>query len=224
MGLGASRRTRAITDIDSRAQHTPLREPRALTSLGKIPRYGGDSMRMNGAHRFDVGFQLRPMRLEADAEAVSELIFEYLTWGAVRLKEEYNVDDAPTDVRSVSESLRAFTPPGALMIVAEADDGLLGIAALRTLAPGVAEVKRMYVAPRARGLHLGSALLDAVLWEAREVLRVATVRLDTCRFMTDAQRLYQSRGFVECPPYAGSEIPADLQQYWRFFELDLEAQ
>jgi hypothetical protein len=52
-------------------------------------------------------------------------------------------------------------------------------------------------------------------------MRARTVRLDTCLFMSDAQRLYRSRGFLERPPYAESEIPAHLQQYWMFFEKAL---
>jgi len=45
-----------------------------------------------------------------------------------------------------------------------------------------------------------------------------TILLDTCRFMTDAQRLYRSRGFVERSPYEGTEIPPRLQDLWIFFE------
>jgi hypothetical protein len=36
--------------------------------------------------------------------------------------------------------------------------------------------------------------------------------------MTDAQRLYRSRGFVERTPYEGTEIPTRLQHLWIFFE------
>jgi GNAT superfamily N-acetyltransferase len=75
----------------------------------------------------------------------------------------------------------------------------------------------MYVAPPWRGRHLGSALLDRLLQEA-EQRQAHTVRLDTARFLTDAQRLYRSRGFHERPPYEGTEIPPHLQQHWIFFE------
>jgi GNAT superfamily N-acetyltransferase len=75
----------------------------------------------------------------------------------------------------------------------------------------------MYVAPEYRGLRVGSRLLDRLLEEAGR-MDAGTVRLDTVRFMADAQRLYRSRGFVERTPYAGTEIPPHLQQYWIFFE------
>ena len=77
----------------------------------------------------------------------------------------------------------------------------------------------MYVTPRWRGRHLGTALLDRLLDES-EQRHVHTVRLDTARFMVEAHRLYMSRGFVERPAYPGSEIPPHLQQYWMFFERD----
>ena len=94
---------------------------------------------------------------------------------------------------------------------------MVGVAGLRTLEPGVAEVKRMYVVPECRGMHVGSQLLDRLLEEAGR-MQAPTVRLDTVRFMADAQRLYRSRGFAEREPYVGTEIPPHLQQYWIFFE------
>jgi ribosomal protein S18 acetylase RimI-like enzyme len=88
------------------------------------------------------------------------------------------------------------------------------------LAIDIAEVKRMYVDPQWRDLHLGSAILDRLLDDAR-ARRAGIVRLDTCVFMTDAQRLYRSRGFAERSPYQGTEIPERLQQHWIFFEAQL---
>ena len=85
------------------------------------------------------------------------------------------------------------------------------------LEAGTAEVKRMYVAPAWRNRRVGSAILDQLLDMARE-MGASTVLLDTCRFMTDAQRLYRSRGFVERSPYKGTEIPLRLQHLWIFFE------
>src|SRR5205085_1566974 len=65
--------------------------------------------------------------------------------------------------------------------------------------------------------------LDRLIEEAR-AMNARVLRLDTCRFMTDAQRLYESRGFVERPPYEGTEIPPELQQYWKFYERQEDPQ
>lgn len=66
-------------------------------------------------------------------------------------------------------------------------------------------------------------MLDWLLELSRDELRAPTVRLDSNRFMREAHRLYESRGFVERSPYVGSEIPADLQHLWRFYELRLSS-
>lgn len=92
---------------------------------------------------------------------------------------------------------------------------------LGELEPGVVEVKRMYVDPDCRDRHLGSGILDLLLAQAAATFRANTVRLDTCRFMHAAQRLYRSRGFEERPPYEGTEIPPHVQKYWMFFEKPL---
>lgn len=183
-----------------------------------------DSIRSTQAPGPEAGpgdWRLRPARLDIDAPAVSALMTEYLSWALGRLRQEYGVAESPTDPASIQDSLPAFLPPAGALIVAEHQDQLIGVGALRTLVPGVVEVKRMYVATAWQGRRLGSALLDRLVQEAREGLSATTVRLDTCRFMTSAQRLYQSRGFVEREPYPGTEIPPHLQQYWRFFERSL---
>ena len=167
------------------------------------------------------GYELRPARLDTDAAAIAALFVEYMTWALGRFQEEYDSNELPTDIDQVGNSLGSYVPPAGLMIVAEQGDELIGVAALRTLGTDVVEVKRMYVVPQWRAHRLGSALLDRLLLEARETFQAKTVRLDTCRFMTQAQRLYQDRGFVERSPYEGTEIPEAFQKYWRFFERDL---
>ncbi|MDP9796791.1 GNAT superfamily N-acetyltransferase [Catenuloplanes nepalensis] len=164
---------------------------------------------------------LRHAALPADADALTALMGDYLTWAVGRLRDEYGVEDSPTDLGAIRESLPYFVPPKGLLLIAERDGEPIGVAALRTIAPEIVEIKRMYVDPRGRGLGVGSALIDRLLTEARETFAATTVRLDSCRFMTDAQRLYTSRGFTEREPYEETEIPAQMRQYWRFYELDL---
>jgi GNAT superfamily N-acetyltransferase len=78
----------------------------------------------------------------------------------------------------------------------------------------------MFVQPHVRSLHVGSSILDRLIADARD-MGAQLLRLDTVRFMTDAQQLYRSRGFVERPPYDGTEIPEPLRKYWLFFERAL---
>src|SRR3954451_20836462 len=124
--------------------------------------------------------------------------------------DEYGVEDPPTDPVATRASLEHYRRPGAALLLAVRDGKSVGVGAVRGLDGRVAEIKRMYVAPEARGLHIGSVMLDALMEEARAA-RSEVVRLDTAGFMTDAHRLYRSRGFVERSPYEGSEIPLRLQ-------------
>ena len=162
--------------------------------------------------------EVRPAQTGRDDAAVSRLMTDYLVWALAQLEAEYGIVDMPVDPTQAAKSQDAYRPPHGLLAVAELDGQIAGIGAVRNLGPGIAEIKRMYVPPPFRGLRVGSGILDFLLAHASEALQAATVRLDTCRFMTPAQRLYRSRGFVERSPYEGSEIPARLQKYWLFFE------
>ena len=174
---------------------------------------------MSGSHSTTV--EVRGARSDRDEAEALRLMSEYLVWALAQLRAEYGIVDMPVDPTPVPGWLDAYRPPHGLVAVAELDDQIAGIGAVHALTPGVAEIKRMYVLPAYRSLHIASSVLDFLLVRAREDLEAVTVRLDTCRFMTAAQRLYRSRAFVERPPYEGTEIPERLQQYWLFFEKSL---
>jgi GNAT superfamily N-acetyltransferase len=163
------------------------------------------------------GCLIREAQPGLDDEAVVALLADYLTWAIERLTDEYGVDEPPTHPGLIRNGLASYRFPAGKLILAECDGQPVGVGALRRLRTGVVEVKRMYVAPGWRDRHVGSAILDRLLEEASQ-MRATTVLLDTCRFMTDAQRLYRSRGFVERAPYEGTEIPPQLQHLWIFFE------
>lgn len=87
------------------------------------------------------------------------------------------------------------------MMVACTDDGApVGCVGVRMIGPGVAEVKRMYVRPAARGTGLGRELLVAAERRAVE-LGARVLRLDTAAPLGEAIGLYQRFGYVEVPPY-----------------------
>ena len=164
--------------------------------------------------------ELREAIPGADDEAVTQLFAEYLAWAHPKLREEYDIEDPPTSPEKIAATLAAFRRPGGVLLIAEHEGRPVGVGALRRHSPAVAEVKRMFVQPHVRSLHMGSSILDRLIEDARD-MGALVLRLDTVRFMTDAQRLYRSRGFVERPAYDGTEIPEPLRQYWLFFERAL---
>ena len=108
-----------------------------------------------------------------------------------------------------------FAPPDGRLFVALVNGLAGGTASLRTLEPGVGEVKRLFVAPGYRGMSLGNRLLEAILDEARR-MGMARLRLDTLPFMQSAVRQYRRLGFVERAPYGAVHLPGG-----RYFELEL---
>jgi putative acetyltransferase len=87
-----------------------------------------------------------------------------------------------------------------LIAVSNVDGTIAGCVAFRTYAPGVSEMKRLYVVPKYRGEKLGRILAEAIIEEAK-TRGYQTMILDTMFEMKAAQELYKSLGFHVIPPY-----------------------
>ena len=97
-----------------------------------------------------------------------------------------------------------------------ASPGVIGCAGVRLLSPKIAELKRLWVRPDARGLGLGGGLVRAAEQTAAG-LGATTMRLDTRSDLTEAQRLYARHGYAEIAPYHHDDDYAEL-----FFEKRLD--
>jgi putative acetyltransferase len=90
--------------------------------------------------------------------------------------------------------------PSTTVFLARTPDGrALGMGALRREGGGIAEVKRMFTRPEARGRHVGSAILDRIIDLARREA-ISRLVLETGDRHPEAWRLYESRGFTRCGP------------------------
>ncbi len=111
--------------------------------------------------------------------------------------------------RSIPAEDDELTPPAGLLLVARLHDQPAGCAALKFHDGQPAEIKRMWVAPEARGLGLGRRLLKEV--EARAAGRGVTVlRLETNRALTEAIGLYRAAGYREVPAFS----PEPYAHHW----------
>jgi putative acetyltransferase len=109
----------------------------------------------------------------------------------------------------------AYAPPDGALLVARSGGETGGCVALRPLAPGICEMKRLFVKPEWRGRGAGEALARAIILEAQR-LGYRTMRLDTTPEMASAQSLYARLGFRDIPPYRENPVPGT-----RFLELTL---
>ena len=80
---------------------------------------------------------------------------------------------------------------------------------------GIGEIKRLYVAPAARGLGLGRLLVERIIVVARQI-GYSSLLLDTLPFMKEAQSLYVSLGFKPTAPYRYNPVAGSA-----FLRLDL---
>jgi len=154
--------------------------------------------------------EISAARSDADIAAARGLFGEYA--------ESIGVDLEYQGFSSELAGLPApYAPPSGDLLLARADDELVGCVAFRALDRSTAEMKRLYVRPSGRGMGLGRRLVEAAISAARQTGH-AELRLDTLASMEAAQALYRVMGFVEIPPYGEAYRPGT-----RFFALSLVA-
>ena len=99
--------------------------------------------------------------------------------------------------RSVSATDAELRSPAGLVLVASLHAEPVGCGALKFHAGAPTEIKRMWVAGKARGLGVGRRLLAEL--EARAG---AVVRLETNGALSEAIAMYRSSGYAEVAPFS----------------------
>ena len=100
-----------------------------------------------------------------------------------------------------------LSPPGGGFVVLWEDGRAVAGGGVKRLDVRACEIKRMYVAPDARGRGLGSALLAALEDMARD-LGYAVARLDTGAKQPGVRRMYEDAGYASVPDYNGNPYAA----------------
>jgi GNAT superfamily N-acetyltransferase len=129
------------------------------------------------------------IRREPPSGAASQALFaEYMQL----IRERVGDDFVPTE--RIFASVEDFDGPGSAWLVVYEGERAVACGGLRPVAPGVAEIKRMFVTAGARGRGHGRLLLT----ELEALARAAgcrRVRLLTTEVLREARALYRSAGY-----------------------------
>lgn len=124
---------------------------------------------------------------------VIELIKEY----SKRLGRNLSFQNIEDELKDPSHK---YTAPEGELLVAIDHDKVLGMVAYHRHSDVRCEMKRLYVSPSARGMHLGDTLVTEILAHAKNAGYTEIV-LDTIAPLKAAISLYQKHGFEECGAY-----------------------
>ena len=98
-----------------------------------------------------------------------------------------------------------YRPPTGAFLLARSDGHALACVSLKTVDTTTGEVKRLWVAPEARGLGLARRMMEAIEDQAR-ALGMSRLRLDTNENLPEAIALYRKTGWTEVAPF--TDFPA----------------
>lgn len=101
---------------------------------------------------------------------------------------------------ALDSTTTAFEPPGGVFVLACDGGDTVGCGAVQFLDASTGEIKRMWVAPSARGRGTGRLLLAELEHHIIESGRERAV-LDTNSALTEAIAMYRSCGYAQIAPY-----------------------
>lgn len=168
------------------------------------------------------GLRVRQADNERDHAAIRELCRAYRDLLAERwpdmpgfLERYYN--DETFEALLIRLPVLHRPPKGALLL-AELEGACVGCAMTHQIAPGICEIKRVYVSDSARGTGAGEALFLSAM-EIAKKNGFHRMVLDTTTRLTEAIGLYRKLGFAEIEPFY--EPQSDLAHILLFFGRDL---
>jgi len=153
---------------------------------------------------------MRIIKAESDSDLreAKNLILEYASSLDLDLSFQ-NFD------KEITRFPREYSPPNGCLLLALDGEVAVGCVAMRKLAKGICEMKRLYVRPQFRRRGIGKMLALAIVEQARKAC-CEKMRLDTLPSMIEAIALYRSLGFKRIEPYRYNPVENTL-----FMELQL---
>jgi len=203
----ARRRVARLTEAGQREflAYEDLSDARASTLLQRAPRAEELLRAMDlvavslGRHRIAI------VEVDPRDEAARACLEAYYAELTRRLKTGFDVK------LSCDPEAATMVRPRGVFLLAMADGLPVGCVGLKGGGGSIAEVKRLWIDPVARGFGLAHGLMGAVEAAARD-LSVTVLRLDTSSALPEALSLYRKAGWVEIARFNDDPYPD------RFFE------
>lgn len=132
-------------------------------------------------------------------EYYTEIVHRYCQVRYGREASQAEIDETLAD-----EPSGHLAPPKGEFLVARRDGVVAGCAGVHLLAPGTAELARVFIRPAARRRGGARRLIHAAERTARQSLGASLLRLDTRHDLVEARALYAGMGYAEIPAYNNS--------------------
>ena len=165
---------------------------------------------------------VRPAQTEGDLEHARRLFRSFLVWHRERHSDDLDLIDAyfdgPAYDREIAGLPGPYAPPDGALLLCWESEIALGCGAFQRIDAQRCEMKRLFVAPTARGAGAGRALATALLERATDA-GYRQMYLDTSVRQQEAITLYRDLGFVEAPAY--HDVPEAMQGWLGFFCREL---
>jgi len=200
-GAAELRRIDALSDRLAQSMLDPLSAAQAKRLLGAM----AEVERLVRASSVEIAVE------DPDGLAAQQCLQRYYAEIAARFRGGFD------PARGAPPGSGEFAAPRGCLLIARLFGAPIGCGALRTFAVGIGEIKRMWIAPDARGLGLGRRLLAELEQQARR-RRMRAIRLDTNSALSEALALYRSSGYREIRrfndnPYAQHWFEKKLRPY-----------
>ena len=140
------------------------------------------------------------VEMDPRADEARYCLGEYYTELARRFEQGFDVS------LSRDPDAKDMIRPRGAFLVAMSDELPIGCVGLKGSGGDTAEVKRLWIAPSARGLGLSKRLMEATEAAARE-LKIKVLRLDTNRALPEAIALYRNSGWTEIDRFNDDPYP-----------------
>ena len=167
---------------------------------------------------------IRDAETPADFDMVRQLCWEYRSFlinlgpRETEVVGHYYPEAVYHDILATQET--QYTAPVGATFVACMGEEIVGCGAFHTFAPGVAEIKRVFLRDQARGLGGGRKMMEALIARIRE-MGFERIYMDTGRPLTTARALYKKLGFRERGPY--DQTPPDILDIIIFFDMEFRS-